>query len=125
VKYFANLPTVLIFAGLASSCTAPPDTKHMDSVHYSDFDIDPIIGYHEGDIERHSCSFKIDHTKFKGALGKSSNTYDENNVRAKLTDIYGDVYFIDANGTVKTDGKYYSIGKEFFTSNLVNRGNCT
>ena len=116
------------FGILTQSCGAKGSISpmQMDRVYYFDFEVDTITGLHEFDMDKQGCMFTVDKSQFRKMLRHTVEHYDETNVKAKVIELSGEVYFIDAYGVARAENHYFQIDKTAFVRalHMKNYGKC-
>lgn len=93
-------------------------------VFYFDFSIDPFVPTSESDIEKRGCLYYINSKDFHSSLReyKPKSIYDSRNVKVKIIGNRGRVYFVDADGNVKSENARYYVEPRQFSSLLKPKG---
>lgn len=102
--------------------TMQKNLTEIGEVLYMDFDIDPIVGYHQEDIENQGIHCKIVKSDFvKALINNPKFEFYNLALKAKIS-FKEDTYWIDNNGTVYSDKtkKTWSIDKKIFVDLLKN-----
>ena len=114
MRFFAALVITLLLA--PTLLRADPQQTRVATVYVWSFRIGPIAGLTEADIARAGCKGWIDKKTFLGFLKPRRPTnYDRTNVRAEILFSPSDIYFVDADGRVRSvaGGLYSLSGSDF------------
>ncbi|QNA85046.1 hypothetical protein G4G27_14360 [Sphingomonas sp. So64.6b] len=113
---------VAIFStGCSATDKAPQSHQAEFDVIYSDFGVDPITGYHEEEIERVGCRYKISADDFASLIiGRASDKeYSNTDIKAEIISDNQERMYVDDSGVLKRSSGYFKINIEKFEKVLV------
>lgn len=85
-------------------------------VYYYGFEVDPIAGLQEKNIDEMGCKYRINTARFLRSLHAvpAGKEYQKSNVRAKVVVSPTEIYYIDKLGVVRAGTRKFKIDTNLF-----------
>jgi hypothetical protein len=124
-KMSYGISVVGLLAGLSVACgkaESPPTQRQGEvSVIYADFEVDPIAGYHENEIERVGCRYRMSATDFDSLIIRrvSREEYSGLDIKAKVIKDNLEVMYIDDSGVMRSSSGFFQIDTKKFEQLII------